>query len=298
MKPIILLVAILIALSSCKKGVSGTSPTPPAKDTSYLRKTEIVYSYDLSGNKLPDSTITKWAYDLKGRVIFQCDNYNKGSETDTFNTSYGSGQITYDGVDYRNGVLSSKTHRVDYYNSNGLSDSSVISSSSFTVNNGNPIVFNNTITSVVAYFFDSYGNDTLDIYSSITNNVKSVTSISRKTYVNNVLSSSVSYTPGWVKVQSSQWDAGSLISEIEYNSDGSVEATYNYSYTNTPAGGFYGYTGGKDLEATELETGIFAPGGNLTETFSYSFDSFNRVNSMLQKFSTAYGNIQSFYTYY
>jgi hypothetical protein len=298
MKPVILLVAILIAISSCNKGGSGTPPAPPAKDTSYLRKTEIVYRYDLSGNKLPDSSITKWAYDSKGRVVFECDKAYNGSNTDTFNTSYGSGLITTDVVYYSNGVLQGKTHQENYLNSQGWSDSTVFNSTSFVVNNGNPVVFNNSNIIVSAYFPDSNGNDTLDMYYSYVNNIKTVSSITRKIYLNNVLDSSVSYLPGWVKTQSFQWNAGSLMNETDYNPDGSVKATDNYTYTNILSGGFYGYTGGKYLQATTSDTGIYAPGGSISETYTYTFDSANRVSSMLQKFSGTYGNIQSVYMYY
>lgn len=298
MKPVILFVIILIAICSCKKSGSGTPPSPPAKDTSYLRKTEIVYRYDLSGNKTADSSITKWTYDSKGRVVFECDKSYNGSNVDTFNTSYGSGQITIDEVYYNNGVMSAKTHHEDYFNSQGWLDSTAYNSTSFGVNNGNPVVFNNSSTTVVTYFIDTYGNDTLDISYSYLNNIKTVSGITRKTYLNNVLSSSVSYSPGWVKYQAFQWQAGSLMNETEYNPDGSVQATSNYTYTNIPAGGFYGYTGGKYLQATTSNTGFYAPGANISETYTYTFDSVNRVSSMLQKFSSTYGNVLSVYTYY
>ena len=297
-KQLILLAVILITISSCKKG-SSAPPTPPAMDTSYLRKTEITYTYDVAGKKLADSSITKWAYDSKGRPVLYVSNYSNGINIDTTSNTYGSNQVTYDGVVYSSGTLFSHSHKVSFYNSKGLVDSSISTGTSFDIINGIPSPTNYASTDITVYYFDVSGNDTLDVMYTITNGTKALSGMTRKTYINNTLSTLDSYSGNGIKYYSVQWAAGNITTDAEYNYlDGTPIFTHNYTYSSVLSGGFYGYTGTKNLLATFEEINVGFPVNNYSETLSYSFDSVNRVSSVTRKYSNGHGDQQEIYTYY
>lgn len=298
MKPVILFTIILIAICSCKKGGSN-SPVPPAKDTSYLCKTEIDYTYDQTGKKLPDSNITKWAYDSKSRVVLRSDNLYNGNQIDTSISSYGSGLTTYDRVSYYNGTLSSRTHEVDFYNSQGLVDSIVESGINVFIVNGKPIANNVASNGITLYYFDAAGNDTLDLIYGVMNNIRSLGGITRKTYLNNSLSTLTSYTASGIKTFFNQWDAGNMTTFTQFDPvDGTQVFSQNFTYTNFPSGGFYAFSGNKNLPATVVQTSTLPTGNSFSETFTYAFDDANRVSTVTNQYSTSQNNQVEVYTYY
>ncbi|HWK05867.1 MAG TPA: hypothetical protein VNS58_19635 [Puia sp.] len=298
LKQFILLAAILIAISSCKKG-SDASPTPPAKDTSYLRKTVNIYSFDLSGKKLADSSVFKWVYDSKGRVVLYTTNNNNGGDIDTTITSYGTNQITYDVVVYIQGAFSSRSHGVYFYNSQGLVDSTIDTGTNVNINNGVSSTVTYANTGVVVYYFDANGHDTLDVSYTITNNIKSLNSITRNTYTNNTLSTVDSYTANGIRKYSAQWSAGNITTDSEFDfTDGTLWFTHNYTYSSILSGGFYGYVDTKNLLATFQEISAGFPVNSYSETLTYTFDDANRVSSATRKYSNGRGDQQEIYTYY
>ena len=304
LKQILLLSTVLVIISSCKKGSDGTPapptpPTPPAKDTSYLRKTEINYYYDATGKKLPDSSITKWTYDSKGRAVLVITNNTFPIEVDSSLYSYGTGQTTNDYISYAQGTLLSRERLVEFYNSKGLVDSSIQSGTSVNPNYGNPIVTNIASTGITAYYYDANGNDTLDIAYGLVNNVKTIGRVTRNSFINNTLTATAEYTPSGIKIYSSQWSAGNITSDSEfYFSDGTLQLSHNYTYSGVLSGGLYGYVGNKNLLATFASADPNFAANNYSETVSYTFDDANRVSTITYVYSNGQGNSQELYTYY
>jgi hypothetical protein len=137
-KPSILLIGIAIGIFSCHKDSTSSTPTHPALDTVYLRKSQMFYSYDASGNKSADSGVWKWVYDDKRRQTMFVSNLGNGESVDSTVTSYSGNQAVTDYWVYGSGVLYSKGHQVFFYDANGNLDSARETGTSIIINNGHP----------------------------------------------------------------------------------------------------------------------------------------------------------------
>lgn len=281
-------------LEACNKShdspVTPVPPGPPVTDstvtdTTYLRKTETTYFYYPSTLVIADSNQTTWKYDNQRRVIRYLYVASHGTYIDTATTSYLLNQQKLNIVTYLNNALNLKSSEVFYLNSLGKPDSAV---TSFLY----PYVF--TPGQVDYYYYDANGNDTLIEVYQIANNLKSLLHKTRHTYKNYSLDSEIVSDPNGLAVYINSFASGNLISTVTYENGSNVVAfASGYTYENTLSGGFYGDGGDKNLRKTWTQT---FP-STVSETFTYTFDKSNRVDTVFRsKSNVLYA--KEIYTYY
>jgi hypothetical protein len=289
------LLGILSAISACNKGSNGQSQTnPTAPDTVYLRKTLVTYEYNPAGsNTIQDSTLGQWAYDAQKRMISYIY-HDAGGQIDTNLYTYNTGQNGYYFALFSGSTLLERGTETDYLNSLNLIDSSVISVVSNIINNG--VQTPETSTSIINYFYDGSGNDTLQAAYSVNNNVKTLSSTSHKTYANGALSSVVNLTANGLRTGGSVYAGGNIITDTAYL-NGTLQVVENFSYTSILSGGFYGPNGNKNLMATYAQISPI-PAESLSDAYTYTFDKSNRVSTVTLQNSSGQTTEKDIYTYY
>jgi hypothetical protein len=294
-----LFAAIVLTAFSCSKNKPAT-PTPPVKDTAYLRKTLTVYSYDLSGMKTADSSIEKWTYDSKGRPTLDVRLSYDGGYIDSSTFTYTSSQTTTDAVIHSNGFLISQSHSVLFLDARGRADSITEIGTNYNSNNG--VITPSSYNTVSVYYKDANGNDTLDVAYNLSTGGRMKGGIVRKTYDNNMLSTVEEIAASGIKTYAAQWTDGNIMSDTEWSfTDGTQFLSHIYTYTTVLSGGFYGYNDTKNLMATFTSNDVLFPSNSYTGTNTYTFDDANRVSTMTQTYSnTSTGSAKtlSIYTYY
>jgi hypothetical protein len=298
-KQSILLAAIALTVFSCSKSNS-TTPTPPAKDTAYLRKTLTIYPYDLSGTKTADSSIEKWTYDSKGRPTMDVRLSYNGDHIDSSKFTYTSSQTITDAVVRSNGTLLSQSHSVHFLDTREFAESTTVAGTNYNIYNG--VGIPSPYSEVTVFYKDANGNDTLDVDYNLSTGGRLRGNIVRKTYSNNILSTVEEITASGIKFYSAQWTDGNIMSDTEYDfTDGTQFLSHIYTYSNELSGGLYGYNDTKNLMATFTSNNALAPSNSYTGTNTYTFDDANRVSTMTQTYSyTTPGSSKSLsiYTYY
>jgi hypothetical protein len=293
----ILLTVTAIGFFSCQKTGSSITPTHPVVDTTYLRKTEIMYGYDASGNKSTDSTIWKWAYDDQRRPTSVIGKFNNGRYIDSSITTYSPGHSTMNLWIFNEGIISSIQQADNFYNAEGSLDSVRSTFISINPNNGSP---DTTRTNGVwVYYNDANGLDTMDVFYDLSSGGRAKGSTVVKIYVNNNLSKQLNFSPTGIRTYLSSWTGGNVILDTVWNyNDGSLAFIHSYDYSSVLSGGFYGYTGTKNLETQATQINVSSPGSNYTTTETYTFDDVNRVSTQKEVVSNMPGYTLIVYTYY
>ena len=269
MKKIFLsLAALFFIFYSCTKSNSSNPAVPPKNDTSTLLKSEIVYALDANGNRT-DSSIATWIFDNNRNIT--SSTFTNKQTADSSSYTYSSNQSTEYEVQYLNGSLISKSNNITYLNGKTNPDS--LLQTLYSINNGS----STTYTSIIYYYYDQNGNDTLENFFNINNSLKTLGTIVRKTYSNNMLDSVIQINNNQI-TSLGLYANGNVLTDTEYT-NGQAFLNHSYTYSNVLSGGIYFFTGTKNLMTIFTENFVQPPTSSTIETLNYTFDSINRVST-------------------
>ena len=80
--------------------------------------------------------------------------------------------------------------------------------------------------------------------------------------------------------------------------DGSLLITHSFNYSSVLSGGFYGYTGTKNLISQVTQADPTFASSNYTYTDTYTFDTPNRVSTQKEGLSNQPGYHLDVFTFY
>jgi len=224
-------------------------------------------------------------------------NSGSGGNVDSTITSYSANQAVTDYWIFGRGVLYTQGHQVYYYDTRGYLDSVRETSMNVNPNNGSPDTTHSN--DVTVYYNDANGHDTTVISYDLSTGGRVMGNTTFNVYVNNTLSTSVTYTRNGVKNFSSSWLDGNVIADTVWNfTDASLLFTHSYSYSSVLSGGFYGYVGTKNLLSQGMQANSLFASNNYTYTDTYTFDTANRVGTQKEVISNQSGYHLIVYTYY